>query len=111
MSSVNGLGKMIVPNGNNYRARLADAGQRVRLVNMDELFAGDVAFIKCDVEGHEIEIIESATNLIERGHPVWLIEVSGDRTIELMRERGYRAIHLLHDWVFVAETVAGRTVS
>ena len=104
VSSASGLGKMIVRNGNFYRAQLSDTGQEVGLVSLDDLFAGDVSFIKCDVEGHEVRVIEGATKLIERCHPVWLMEVSRPRTVELMRDRGYRGIHLLRDWVFISET-------
>ena len=106
VSSANGEGKMSVPDGNFYRARLSDRGQQVSLVKLDDLFAGEVSFIKCDVEGHEMEVIEGAAKLIERCHPVWLIEVAHPETLELMRDRGYRAIRLQQDWVFVAESVA-----
>jgi FkbM family methyltransferase len=43
-------------------------------------------FIKCDVEGHELECIRGATRIISEGRPSWLIEVSGDPT-----EKGSRA--------------------
>ncbi len=36
-----------------------------------------VAFVKCDVEGHERECIEGAIATIERDHPSWLVELSG----------------------------------
>jgi len=101
VSSANGLGRVIVPNGNFYRAKLSDTGEEVTVVRLDDLFAGDVSFIKCDVEGHEIGVIEGATKLIERCRPVWLMEVAHPETVELMRDRGYRAIRLQQDWLFV----------
>ena len=102
VSSANGLGKIMVRNGNFYQAQLSDTGEEVSLVKLDDLFAADVAFIKCDVEGHEKEVIEGATKLIDRCHPVWLVEVSQSQTIEMMQDRGYRAIHLERDWLFVS---------
>jgi FkbM family methyltransferase len=102
VSSRNGQGKMIVPNGNFYRAELSNTGEEVSLVKLDDLFTEFVSFIKCDVEGHEIGVIEGATRLIERCHPVWLMEVKHAETVALMQDRGYRPIHLARwDWMFI----------
>lgn len=35
-------------------------------------------FIKCDVEGHELQCIKGAINTIKRLKPGWLIEISGN---------------------------------
>jgi len=37
-----------------------------------------VHFIKCDVEGHELNCIRGALKTIARSKPAWLIEISGD---------------------------------
>lgn len=37
-----------------------------------------VAFIKCDVEGHEADVLEGAARTIERDRPSLCVEVSGD---------------------------------
>jgi FkbM family methyltransferase len=93
---------------NPYEARIVgnpEAGLRTVEVpsrRLDDLFGdGDrIAFVKCDVEGHELNVLRGA-GTIRLGHrPAWLIEVSGDpddRTgsaYELMRlmvDGGYKA--------------------
>jgi FkbM family methyltransferase len=37
-----------------------------------------IAFIKCDVEGHELPVILGATAITDQSHPAWMIEISGD---------------------------------
>jgi FkbM family methyltransferase len=37
-----------------------------------------VAFIKGDVEGHELQLLHGSTDTIRRWQPSWLLEVSGD---------------------------------
>jgi FkbM family methyltransferase len=99
-----GKGKMKVPDGNFYRAELGDTGEEVALVALDDLFPGEVSFIKCDVEGHEVEVIEGAKKIVMRCHPVWLMEVSRAETLKLMQDLEYQAIRLdpgRQDWVFV----------
>jgi len=58
-----------------------------------------VAFIKCDVEGHELHCLKGATRLISRSRPAWLMEVGGNpeqggsnaaAVFALMRDWGYR---------------------
>jgi len=40
--------------------------------------ARPITFIKCDVEGHEAEALEGATDIIERDRPALCVEVTGD---------------------------------
>jgi hypothetical protein len=40
--------------------------------------AESVAFVKCDVEGHELRCLAGAHDVLAKHHPAWLIEVSGD---------------------------------
>jgi len=70
---------------------------------LDALFSGgsaEISLIKCDVEGHELKVIEGAAGIIESARPAWLIEIQGDpddpeshahATFSLMREFGYEA--------------------
>ena len=46
----------------------------VRLVRMDELGATRVGFVKIDVEGHEIEALRGARNILELYRPHLIIE-------------------------------------
>ena len=51
-------------------------------------------FIKCDVEGSELEVIRGASELVSACHPAWLLEISrGTSTavFELLLSFGYRA--------------------
>jgi FkbM family methyltransferase len=97
---------------NFYEARIvsdrADAGERTVHVlahTLDDLFGrlGQVDFVKCDVEGHELNVIRGATEILRIHRPAWLIEVSGDpddressaaELIERMKQFGYRMYHL-----------------
>lgn len=53
--------------------------ETISLDSLDNLF-GDLneapACIKIDVEGHEIQVIEGANNLIEKWHPPMIVEVN-----------------------------------
>ena len=40
--------------------------------------SGTISFIKCDVEGHELECIKGAAKFLAQSKPAWLIEVSGE---------------------------------
>jgi FkbM family methyltransferase len=40
--------------------------------------AESIAFVKCDVEGHELRCLAGAQAVLAKYHPAWLIEVSGD---------------------------------
>ncbi len=59
-----------------------------------------VVFVKCDVEGHELQCLRGSTTLLSRFHPSWLIEIWGDpddthstshQTIDLFSSYGYRS--------------------
>jgi FkbM family methyltransferase len=54
---------------------------------LDGVYAGDVGFIKIDVEGHEIEVLEGARETIARCRPNFLIEV-----VERLSPDGVRAV-------------------
>ena len=49
---------------------------------LDNLLAsyGRIAFIKCDVEGHELECVRGTVNLIQRYSPALLVELSDNIT-------------------------------
>ena len=106
VSDHGGLVRMEVPKydtgwQNIYRAHIVgENGGNVQSVALDEVFASvdRVDFIKCDVEGHELAVLNGAKGLIQKHHPKWLIEIDGDpdsqdtkawRTFELMASFGY----------------------
>lgn len=85
ISNVDGQCALSVPDGNFYRAAVAEAGLSATVTatrwRLDALFAERlprISFIKCDVEGHEAECVEGAARLTRAARPTWLIEVHGD---------------------------------
>jgi FkbM family methyltransferase len=103
VSSQPGTMKMKIPDRKFYQARISpDGDQEVALVRLDDEFpqTRGIAFIKCDVEYHEAFVIEGALKIIQRDHPVWLMETSDDSVIERMKSLGYKATHLSADWLF-----------
>jgi FkbM family methyltransferase len=109
-SSRTGLGYAEIPeyedgSPNFYRAHLSTRGINIRLFRLDDLF-GDLspAFIKCDVEDREFEVIAGAKNMIERCHPVWLMEVcltTRNEVLAVMQAYGYTGTQLEKNWLFV----------
>ena len=59
---------------------------------LDSFSLDDVTLLKVDVEGHEVELLNGATQTIRRNRPVVLIEVK-DRNrsavSDYFRDRGY----------------------
>jgi FkbM family methyltransferase len=98
ISEGSGTARMDVPvdgfYGGFYLAALADHGSfEVPTASIDDLVARGYAepdFIKCDVEGAERRVIDGARALIERRHPIWLLETFEDDIIPLAHSLGYR---------------------
>jgi FkbM family methyltransferase len=94
-----GRAKMAVPvegfYGGFYIASFDAAGALdVETSTIDALIAQGVPepdFIKCDVEGAEDLVLDGARALIERRHPIWLLETFRDDIVTRMRWLGYRA--------------------
>jgi len=71
----------------------------VALATLDTLLAGErrVAFLKCDVEGHEQRVFEGAARILDRDRPVVLTEVEQrhrddpiENTFAFFAAAGYR---------------------
>jgi FkbM family methyltransferase len=69
---------------------------------LDEVYAGDVGFIKIDVEGHEESVLQGAQRTIERCRPRVLVEAeerhapgSVRRVRAFFRRLGYRGYFVL----------------
>jgi FkbM family methyltransferase len=94
---------------NFYQSRIVKEGSRaehslrtyaVRTDTIDSLFldvAEMIAFVKCDVEGHEYYVIKGAEEFLKRSKPIWLMEIAGDpdedsrpkQLLEIMENYGY----------------------
>jgi FkbM family methyltransferase len=77
---------------NFYEARIVNAANptterrrfSVSVKSLDSCFAGalaTIAFVKCDVEGHELAVVKGAQELIAKSRPAWLVEVGDDPDI------------------------------
>jgi FkbM family methyltransferase len=91
-SSEDGFVQMQVPHyatggENYYEARIVaePAGGELRTVQvhartLDSLFGPEdrIAFVKCDVEGHERSCLAGAAELLQTARPAWLIEISSN---------------------------------
>ena len=82
----------------------------VPIERLDAVVRQDVAFVKIDVEGHELSVLQGATGLVERCQPVFLVEAE-DRhraeatrsVFEFFRKRSYRGFFLREDEVVATE--------
>jgi len=94
LSNQNQVVQMGIPSSkegvsNYYRAEIVDSlniDDQITLVNvdtrrLDDIFADfdqSIAFIKCDVEGHEMACIEGGLETMRKHKPIWLIEIDGN---------------------------------
>lgn len=79
----------------------ACATQAVRLVRLDDVYAGNVGCIKIDVEGHELAVLRGARQTIARTRPNLLIEAEENlapgvlgEIDALLRPLGYAGYYL-----------------
>ncbi len=86
------------------------AVQAVPMLTLDSLIDEDVSFVKIDVEGHEMSVLDGARNTIAINQPVFLIEAeerhrpgaTGD-VLRFFREHGYRGYFVSGGEAFSAE--------
>jgi FkbM family methyltransferase len=84
---------------------------KVPLARLDDVVHEDVAFVKIDVEGHELSVLAGASGLFERGRPSFLVEVE-DRhrphatqsIFGFFRDRGYQGFFVRDDEVYEVGT-------
>jgi FkbM family methyltransferase len=108
-SDASGVATMQIPQmqggRNYYQARIVDAsapgaGIRVSLRTLDAALADlhPIAFVKCDVEGHELACVRGAQDLLRRDRPAWLVEVSGDPDRAVDRAQELFALFASHGY-------------
>ena len=85
----------LIPPGTKSSLRQAEVDVRT----VDGLFLDlprQVTFVKCDVEGQELQTLRAATRLIEKDRPAWLLEISlmnqqtHDQVRQLLGRLGYQ---------------------
>ncbi len=82
----------------------------VRTARLDSVVEDDVAFVKVDVEGHELRVLHGASGLIDRCQPIFLVEAE-DRhrdqatssVFTFFNERSYHGFYLEDDRVHPVE--------
>jgi FkbM family methyltransferase len=83
---------------------------QVPIARLDAVINQDVAFVKIDVEGHELNVLNGAVELLERCQPVFLVEAE-DRhraeatrsVFEFFRSKSYRGFFLKDNEVIAVE--------
>lgn len=79
----------------------AASTEQVRCTTLDEAVPASgkpIAFIKCDVEGHEVQVVRGGRRLFERDQPTLLVEIERGENftgiMELLAPRGYEPFQL-----------------
>jgi FkbM family methyltransferase len=86
-------------------ARPGERGERVTVSALDELWGATIPrldFIKCDVEGSELEVLKGGSALVRSQRPAWLLEVS--------RETSGDVFASLKGWGYKAFVYRGRLI-
>ena len=119
LSDRTGTSAMVIPvredgSLNHYEASLANGDEAdsegktitVETATLDDFCShhavGKIDFIKCDVEGHELEVLEGARKTLLHHRPTLLIEVNdpldagghGSMVLKKVRELGYEVLTL-----------------
>jgi len=104
---------------NFYRARIMkrNTNSSLRRVSVesktvDYLFSKlpyNISFIKCDVEGHELQCIKGAMKTIKKSKPAWLIEISGD--LDSLNSTSYEIFKLLNEKCYDAYWFDGTSLT
>lgn len=128
VSDRDGVATLSVPlNGDEAVHSLASIEQRhdekacatelVRTARLDSLIKSDVAFVKVDVEGHELRVLHGATGVIERSRPIFLVEAEERHretttasVFEFFKDRGYDGLFVLDGEVMSISEFDPRTM-
>jgi FkbM family methyltransferase len=85
--------RMTVPTRDSYRASVTDSGDAVLAITIDAMKLPKVDLIKIDVEGHELQALLGARELLERDKPLLVVEENDRRDTRVgtfLSEFGYR---------------------
>ncbi|EKS28274.1 FkbM family methyltransferase [Afipia felis] len=82
----------------------------VRTARLDSMVEDDVAFVKVDVEGHELRVLYGASGLIDRCQPIFLVEaedrhrdMATSSVFDFFKERAYHGFYLEDDRIHPVE--------
>jgi FkbM family methyltransferase len=84
-----------------HSARSCCVALHVPLARLDAVIQEDVAFVKIDVEGHELNVLNGSVGLLERSQPVYLVEAEDrhraaatESVFDFFRDKDYRGFFL-----------------
>ncbi len=76
---------------------------QVKVEKLDNILINNIGFIKIDVEGHELEVIEGAKKTITKNKPILLIEIEKRHSNRPVEETIARIGNLKYDCFFVKD--------
>jgi FkbM family methyltransferase len=82
---------------NYYQAQLTSepAALTILAIPIDALsLSATVKLVKIDVEGHEVPVLRGMQRLLERDHPVLIVETGSEQAVELLGGLGYASERL-----------------
>ena len=96
------LGTATIHKVNNLENKEFETIKRIKKVSLDEFnFNHEIGFIKIDVEGHELDVIQGGKNFILKNKPVMLIEIEKRHsgfdpqiTIDEVKSLGYECFYV-----------------
>lgn len=99
-SSASGTSRMDIPKfgdsglDNYYRAHLSNgapgSGLEVFCLPIDSLeLPKSIRLVKIDAEGHELAVIQGMKELLERDHPILILEDNDSEVVDVLGEFGY----------------------
>ena len=116
VSNHEGIAEMEVPviggTQNYYRAQITVTDKsessffKVQTITLDNLvkdFIPEIGIIKVDVEGHELEVLEGAENILNEKKAIWLVEIAPanrSKVFEIMEGKDYKAMFLNNGELF-----------
>ena len=81
---------------NYYQAHVVrgTAGLTILALSIDSLALPPVRIVKIDAEGHELPVLQGMRRLVERDHPVLIVETNTGETTRLLESWAYRVERL-----------------
>ncbi len=88
---------------NNSYQYLSDKGKKIKILPLDELIDEKVDFLKIDVEGLEIEVLQGAKNIFLKSQPDGMVEVkkANEKSFfNWLEKMGYQIIEAIEYWSY-----------
>lgn len=88
---------------NNSYQDMGDKGQKINIIPLDELIHEKVDFLKIDVEGLEIDVLQGAKNIFLKSKPDGMVEVkkANEKSFfNLVEKMGYQVVEAIEYWSY-----------